>query len=117
MIQKFNINGSTYEYDMEHVTVRDAMMLKTATGLNLKPFSVGLNELDPGCTAALAWLMQTKAGVKGPDGQPLQLKDVDFDMIEFWAGDEPEEPVDPTPGEDSNSLKDSTSPEPSTSTD
>jgi hypothetical protein len=114
---KININGTIYEYDMDHIPVRDAMMLKTATGLNLKPFSVGLGEMDPECTAALAWLVQTKAGVKGPDGQPIQLKDVDFDMLAFFVDEEPEEPVDPTPGEGSTSLKDSTSPEPSTTTD
>ena len=116
-MQKLNIGGTIYEHDMDHISVADAMKLKTATGLNLKPFSVGLGELDPQCCAALAWLVLTKAGVKGPDGQPIQLKDVDFDMVEFFVEDEPEEPVDPTPGEDSTSLKDSTSPEPSTITD
>jgi hypothetical protein len=116
MIQKWNVNGTIYEYDMYHTSVRDAMMLKTATGLNLKPFSVGLYELDPDCVAALAWLLQTRAGVKGPGGQPIQLKDVDCDLVEFFVDDEIEEPVDPTPGEDSTSPKDSTSPEPSTNT-
>jgi hypothetical protein len=113
---KVNINGVIYDYDIDRVSVRDAMMLKSATGLNLQPFSVGLSQLDPDCMAALAWLLQTKAGVKGPDGQPLQLKDVDFTVTSFFV-DEPVEEVDPTPGEDSTSPKDSTSPEPSTTTD
>ena len=115
---KFNINGTFYEHDPDRITVRDAMMLKTATGLNLRPFSVGLNELDPDCAVAMAWLLLTKAGVNGPDGQPIQLKDIDFNIIEFFDTDEPdEEPVDPTPGEGSTSPKDSTSPELPKSTD
>jgi hypothetical protein len=113
---KLNINGTIYDYDIDRITVRDAMMLKTATGLNLRPFSVGIGELDPECLAALAWLVQTKAGVKGTDGEPLRLADVDFDMIEFIVTEAPPEPVDPTPGEDSTSPKDSTSPAPLTST-
>jgi hypothetical protein len=87
---KLNINGAIYDYDMDRITVRDAMMLKTATGLNLKPFSTALGELDPNCLAALAWLVQTKAGVKGADGEPLKFTDVDFDMIEFLE-DQPAE--------------------------
>lgn len=114
---KLDINGTIYEYDIDHVGVRDAMALKTATGLNLRPFSVGLNEWDPDCMAALAWLVQTQAGVKGADGQPLKLADVDFDMLAFFVEVDVPEPVDPTPGEDSTSPKDSTSPELSTSTD
>lgn len=117
MIQKFDINGDIYEFDGEHISVREAMMLKTATGLNLRPFGVGLNELDPECMVALGWLLLTRAGKKGPDGQPILLKDVDFDTGTFFVELEPGEPVDPTPGEDSTSPKDSTSPELSTSTD
>jgi hypothetical protein len=112
---KVNINGTIYDYDIDHLSVRDAMILKSATGLNLQPFSIGLSQLDPDCMAALAWLLQTQAGVKGDDGQPLQLKDVDFMVTSFFV-DEPVEEVDPTPGEDSTSPKDSTSPEPSTTT-
>jgi hypothetical protein len=89
---KLNINGAIYEYDLDRITVRDAMMLKTATGLNLKPFSTALGELDPNCLAALAWLVQTKAGVKGADGEPLKFGDVDFDMIEFLE-DQPAEAI------------------------
>lgn len=117
MIQKFNVNGAIYEFDYENISVRDAMLLKTATGLNLRPFSVGLNELDPECLQALGWMLQTRAGVKGPDGQPIQLKDVDFATNDFFVEDEPAVPVDPTPGELSTSPSDSTSPELSPSTD
>jgi hypothetical protein len=116
MNRKYNINGTVYEYDMDRITVRDAMMLKTATGLNLQPFSTGLSELDPQCLAALAWLVQTKAGVKGPSGEPLKLADVDFDVMEFFVEEPEPEPVDPTPGEDSTSPEDSTLPGPLTTT-
>lgn len=115
-LSKFDINGTIYEYDWEHISVRDAMQLKSATGLNLRPFSVGLNELDPDCLVALGWLLQTRAGVKGADGQPIQLKDVDFDTNAFFVEEDEPEPVDPTPGEPSTSPLASTSPEPSTTT-
>jgi hypothetical protein len=88
---KLNINGTIYDYDMERISVREAMMLKTATGLNLRPFSTALGELDPAALAALAWLVQTKAGVKGADGEPLKFADVDFDMIEFLEDQQPAE--------------------------
>lgn len=116
-LEKFNINGTIYEYDIHRCSVRDGMMFKSATGLNLKPFSVGLYELDPDCVAALAWVLLTHAGVKGSDGQPIQLKDVEVDdMVGFFVVEDEPEPVDPTPGEPSTSPSDSTSPEPSTAT-
>lgn len=115
---KYRINGTVYEFDWQHATVRDWMALKSVTGLNRRPFATGFDEGDPACMAAVAWLLLSKAGEKGPDGQPIQFKDVDFDVNEFLADEEePEEQPDPTPGEPSTSLSDSTSPEPSTSTD
>jgi hypothetical protein len=90
---KLNINGTIYDFDPARISVRDAMQLKTATGMNLKPFSTALTELDPGALAALAWLVQTKAGVTGPDGEPLKLADVDFDMIEFLEDGQPDDAV------------------------
>jgi hypothetical protein len=90
---KLNINGTVYDYDPARISVRDAMMLKTATGLNMKPFSTALTELDPDALIALAWLVQTKAGVQGADGEPLKLADVDFDMIEFLEDGQPDDAV------------------------
>ena len=116
---KFDINGTIYEYDMEHVSVRDAMMLKGATGFNLRPFSQALGDLDPDCMAALAWVIQTKAGVKGADGDPLKLADVDFDMTAFLAEELEEDEADPTTGglsSGNGATPDSTSPEPASTT-
>jgi len=120
---KFDINGTKYEFDLDHVSVRDAMMLKTATGMNWKPFLQAVGDYDPACAVALAWVLLTRAGVKGADGQPLKLADVpDFDLSKFVEDDEedaePDE-ADPTtvPSSPSGITPDSTSPEPSTITD
>jgi hypothetical protein len=115
---KLNINGTVYDWDMDHITARDAMMLKTATGFNLKPFVQALTDVDPDCMIALAWVVQTQAGVKGTDGEPLKLADVDFDLGAFLV-QEPEDEADPTVGglsSGNGATPDSTSPEPSTST-
>lgn len=123
MIRKYNINGTIYEYDLDRPSVRDAMMLKTATGMNMTPFVQGFNDADPATFRALAWLLLTDAGVKGPHGQPIQLVEVpDFNMLEFLNMEQDEEPddvADPTTGSSSPSgiTPDSTPPELSQSTD
>jgi hypothetical protein len=126
MIRKYNINGTTYEYDLDRISIRDAMMLKAETGYNLVPFSKGLSDFDPECVQAMAWLIQTTAGVKGPDGQPLKRADLDFDLLAFFADDEDEEPdgeTDPPteppltePSSPSGTTPDSMLPEPANST-
>ncbi len=119
MNRKYSINGTVYEYDIDHISIRDALMIKVKTGLNLVPFSAGLGDLDPGCIQALAWVILTAAGAKGPAGEPVKLEDVDFDMLAFFVEEpEPDSEADPTPGEAPNGgvTPGSTSPEPSTST-
>ena len=123
MLRKYNINGTVYEYDLDRPSVRDAMMLKTATKMNMVPFTQAFNDVDPACFTALAWLLLTRAGVKGPTGEPIQLAEVpDFDLLEFLnPGQDDEEPdgeEDPTTGNSSPSgiTPDSTSPPLSTVT-
>jgi len=114
MDRKYNINGTIYEYDLDRPSVRDAMMLKTATGMNMTPFVQGYNDADPACFQAFAWLLLTRAGVKGPGGEPIQLAEVpDFNMYEFLDLEQDEEPddgADPTtgPSEPSGITPDST---------
>jgi len=120
VIRKYNINGAMYEYDLDRISIRDAMMLKAETGYNLVPFSKGLSDFDPECVQAMAWLIQTTAGVKGPGGQPLKRADLDFDLLAFFADEDEDEPdeADPTSGESlpGGVTPDSTSPEPANST-
>ena len=124
MLRKYNINGAMYEYDLDRPSVRDAMMLKTATGMNMTPFTQAFNDADPAVFQAFAWLLLKRAGVKGTDGQPLQLADTpDFNMLEFLNyeqdDEEPDDAADPTTDSSSPSgiTPDSTPPEPSTSMD
>ncbi len=113
---KLDINGTFYEFDLNHVPVRDAMMLKTATGMNWKPFLQSIDDYDPECLLALAWVVLTRAGVKGADDQPLKLADVpDFDMSTFLVEEqEPDGEADPPTALSSPSgiTVGSTSPEP-----
>jgi hypothetical protein len=119
--RKYSINGVIYEYDMDHMPISDAMMIKVATGLNVKPLTDGIRDFDPACLQAFGWLLLTRAKVKGADGQPVKLADVDFDMLAFFVEEdepEPDSEADPTPGEalPGGVTPDSTSPEPSTTT-
>jgi hypothetical protein len=113
---KLNINGTFYEWDWAHVPIRDAMMLKTATGMNMTPFARSFDDLDPECLLAVAWVVLIKAGVKGADGQPIKRDDIDFDLNTFIADDNAE--PDPTGGGTESGVSlDSIPPEPSTATD
>src|SRR6266704_4248218 len=95
MLRKYNINGAMYEYDLDRPSVRDAMMLKTATGMNMTPFTQAFNDADPAVFQAFAWLLLRRAGVKGTDGQPLQLADTpDFNMLEFLNYEQDDEEPD-----------------------
>jgi hypothetical protein len=123
---KLNINGTFYEWDWAHVPIRDAMMLKTATGMNMTPLARSFDDLDPECLLAVAWVALTKAGVKAADGTPLKLADVpDFDLNTFIAIDigdldddaAQHEKPDPTGGGTEPGVSpDSIPPEPSTPT-
>ncbi len=106
MLRKYNINGAMYEYDLDRPSVRDAMMLKTATGMNMTPFTQAFNDADPAVFQAFAWLLLKRAGVKGTDGYEQD-------------DEEPDDAADPTTDSFSPSgiTPDSTSPEPSTSMD
>jgi hypothetical protein len=121
---KFDINGTFYEFDLNHVPVRDAMRLKVATGMNWKPFLQSIDDYDPDCLLAVAWVVLTRAGVINAAGVPLKLADVpDFDLSTFLVGEqdveEPDGEADPptAPSSPSGITPDSTSPEPSTITD
>lgn len=122
MNRKYKIKDVVYEYDIDHISLCDAMAIKSKTGLNLVPFSAGLVDLDPGCVQALSWVILTGAGVKGADGEPIRLEDIDFDLMDFFVEDEPEPDseaeADPTQGSvpTGGVPPDSTSPQPETTT-
>jgi hypothetical protein len=81
------------EFDDEGMMLSEAFALKAATGLSLKPFYQGLNEMDPLAAQAVVWFLRYKRG----DQIPLP-------EIEFRMGDlqmVPVEDPDPTvPAED-----------------
>ena len=121
---KLDINGTFYEFDLNHVPVRDAMRLKVATGMNWKPFLQSIDDYNPECLLALAWVVLTRAGVKDAAGEPLKLADVpDFDLSTFLVEEqdveEPDGEADPptVPSSPSGITAGSTSAEPSTTTD
>lgn len=81
------------DFDDEGMMLSEAFALKAATGLSLKPFYQGLNEMDPLAAQAVVWFLHYKRG----DQIPLP-------EIEFRLGDlqmVPVEEPDPTlPAED-----------------
>lgn len=76
---KFNVEwaGKTYSYDPEDITVRQGMVIKTYTGLDLKPWEHALNDGDVKSWQALMWLM------KQMNGERTQIQTEDFPIVRF----------------------------------
>ncbi|MGZ4518873.1 MAG: hypothetical protein ACXVXW_00455 [Mycobacteriaceae bacterium] len=59
-------------FDEETITLQDAYAIKAASGLSLKPFFEGLNDMDPLSIQTLVWFQKRKQGVNVP------LQEIDF---------------------------------------
>lgn len=69
--------GKKYHYDPEDITVRQGMVIKTYTGLDLKPWETALDNGDVKSWQALMWLM------KQMNGERTQIQTEDFPIVKF----------------------------------
>ena len=74
---KICYEGEELEFDLEQITVRQAMMLKMKLGLTLLGLDQGLSTGDPDAMLAVFWLMKTQAGDK------VDLDDLDFKVVKL----------------------------------
>ena len=101
---KFNLDGNTYEFTMERVTLKEAMAFQQKTGLTLLKLQQGLVEMDAHALQSLVWLVRWQNGERD-----LLLDDVDFTIGDLEVVDDdpphdaddssatPETPDQPTP--------------------
>lgn len=59
-------------FDDEGMSLQDAFAIKAASGLSLKPFFAGLNDMDPLSLQTLVWFLKHKKG------EQIPLPEVDF---------------------------------------
>ena len=75
---KVNYEGEELEFDLERVTVRQAMQLKMKLGLTLLGLDEGLTKGDPDALLAVYWLMRTHSSDK-----PVDIDTLDFKIVKL----------------------------------
>ncbi len=86
---KFRIKTDSYEFDDEAMTIDEARLIKKHTGMGLKSWAMGLQDMDPDALVAMVYLSKVRAGeaVRWQDLDSLKLNDINLDV--------PEDDVDP----------------------
>lgn len=80
------------EVDLDHITLREAYVIKAATGLRPVEMILGVGLLDPDAWASIVWLGLHRVGVEVP------IRDIDLELGEDRTRTEDEEPPkDPSP--------------------
>lgn len=75
---KIDYEGESLEFDLENITVRQAMAIKMKTGLTLMGLDQGLAVGDPDALLAIYWLMRTQA-----EGKPVDMDNLDFKVVKL----------------------------------
>ena len=88
---KVRIKDTIYEFvSAETLTLKEAMRIKMATGLNLMDLYNGAETGDPFAIAAMVWIIRIRDGEKD-----LKFDDVDFPFGDFeFLPDETPEPAE-----------------------
>jgi hypothetical protein len=90
---KLVVEGQAYEFDQGRLTVKEARLIKGATGFTVNAWQQALGELDADAVAALVWLLRRRNGELG-----LAFDDVDFDLSSLTVEDDgPESPTSGQP--------------------
>ena len=73
---KIVYEGETLDFDLDQITVRQAMYLKTKLGLTLLGLDQGLASGDPDALLAIYWLIRTHA-----EGKTVDIDTLDFKVV------------------------------------
>lgn len=76
-LTRVRLGDQSWELDDEKLTLADAFLIKSGTGLALKPFFEGVAEMDPTCLQGLVWFLRRKAG------ENVNVADIDFVITEL----------------------------------
>ena len=74
---KICYEGEELDFDLEKITVRQAMLLQSKLGLTLLSLDQGLAQGDPQAMLAVFWLMKTHSG------QKVDIDDLDFKVVKL----------------------------------
>lgn len=112
---RITFEGREWEFEVEAITLKQAVAIHLAYGFNLDDWFTALGETDPRALQCLWWLMLAQ------DGQVLPLKDADCTIIALAAAfaDAQEEAgaaAEPDPTSPPSPTEDPPSPEPATPT-
>jgi len=69
--------AESWPFDDEELTLKDAFKIKASSGLSLKGFLTGVQEMDPLALQALIHFLRTKAG------ESVRLEDIDFRIADL----------------------------------
>jgi hypothetical protein len=74
---KITWDGREWDYDDDHVTVRQAIAMQAAYGFTLSSWNDALKEIDARAWQCAAWLMHQRNGVIDA------IEELDFDVLAF----------------------------------
>lgn len=74
---KVRIEDSFYDFDQSRLMLKEAMAVKTYTGLSLQDWMKSLEDFDPPAVAALVWILRTRAG------EEVRYSEIDFNLADF----------------------------------
>ena len=80
------LGDQSWTFDENEITLRDAFAIKATSGLSMKPFIAGIDEMDPLALQTLVWFCKFKAG----DSTERAL--VDFKLADLALEDVPAGP-------------------------
>lgn len=75
---RIEYEGESLEFDMEQITVRQAMYIQSKVGLTLLGLDQGLVAGDPQALLAIYWLMRTQS-----EGKHIDIDELDFKVIKL----------------------------------
>ncbi|GAA1701643.1 hypothetical protein [Fodinicola feengrottensis] len=74
---KVDWEGKTYDFDPEDIDVKQGIAIQYGTGMTLKAFNDGIQEVDVHAWQALMWLM------KNQNGEQCNIQDLNFKVNAF----------------------------------
>lgn len=85
---RFRIGEDVYEWDDTTLTVAEARVIKKNTGMGLRSFTNGLNDVDPDAIAAMIFLARRR---KGEAVRWQDMDDIDLGSFDMLPDEEPSE--------------------------
>lgn len=93
----FHLDGADYQFDPNTLDLDEAKTIKKVSGLTVRRFQEGMQDLDADALQAMVWLTKTRAG------EAVRFADIKFDIIplisSFRQEVPPGEPGDPPVGQ------------------